>query len=215
MPLSRPLVIATLTVLLGCSGSPSEPPPVGPQPQQGEDTFSTNSLNRYDAHGARPSTWEIQSGTLSASGYALQSVLIRKDVSMADGWVETTSSRADDGGLVMGFQDNENYYLLAFRDDSAPAPRGWRNLALYKRRGPSEFTEVWTLDIVWPRGTPRTFRLELDDARLRVFVDGSVVGTWIDDLEAPLTGGIGVRHYGDNDAWEARFEVLRWLELLP
>ena len=188
---------------------------MGPQPQQGEDTFSTNSLGRYDAFEASPSTWEMQNGTLSASGFALQSVLIRKDVSMANGWVETTSSRADDGGLVIGFQDNDNYYLLAFRDDSAPGPRGWRNLALYKRRGPFEFTEVWTLDIVWPRGTPRTFRLELDDARLRVFVDGSVVGAWTDILEAPLTGGVGVRHYGDNDAWETRFEVFRWRELLP
>ncbi|HET7234628.1 MAG TPA: hypothetical protein VFJ16_31740 [Longimicrobium sp.] len=181
----------------------------------GEDDFGGNSLKRYRQQSDGGSHWAILDGTLVGTGPAIQSILVRRDARFADGWVETVSSRADDGGLVLRARDNGDYYLLAFRDDQAPPPRGEMNLALYHHVG-SEYRELWNRDVPWPRGSRHTIRLEAEGRWLRVYWDhelrGEVLASGRVNDPAPYTGpgGAGLRHYGEDARWITSFDSFRW-----
>jgi len=204
-PLRRALSTAGCALLImACGGGDSITEPVV---RAGEDDFSSNTISRYRASSDGGDPWAIREGRLIGDGQGIQSVLIRDDEALESGWVETRTSYADDAGLVLGYRDNENYYLFTFRDDSAPDPRGVRNLAVYQRMD-GRFFEVWTKDVNWPRGVERTFRLELRGDRLRVFMNGHLMA---DGPVHPNGGkGFGLRHYGASGGWQNRFESFRW-----
>lgn len=174
----------------------------------GEDRFDANTLPEYVQHADSAASWTVAQGTLTASGYGIHSVLIRSGVAIRDGWVETTSDHIDDGGLVLRFQDNRNYYLLALRDDSSPSPRPNENLKLYKRVD-GFFDQLWSKDLDWPRGTSRTVRFEAVGTQLNISVDGVPVAS-VEDPSAIVRGGVGLRHYGDSAAWTSTYDLLRW-----
>ena len=180
-----------------------------------EDTFDANSLSSFTGSTDGGSNWSIQGGALVGTGPANQSVLIRNGFSATNGWVETVSSYADDGGLVLRYRDASDYYLLAFRDDGAPPPRAELNLALYHKNN-GDYDEMWRRDIVWPRGSARTIRFEADGAVLRVYVNGVLEGEVIpspainDPFPYVGPGGVGVRHYGDSAGWRTAFDNFRW-----
>jgi hypothetical protein len=207
------LAAAALLALTACKGSTGRHPV--PLPAYTEDSFDTNSLPSYERHSDGGDDWKILNGTLVGSGPAIQSVLVRNGVSMTDGWVEAVSSRADDGGLVLRFEDGANYYLLTFRDDAAPAPRGDENLAVYHHIG-DEYDQMWVKDVRWTRGSPHTIRFEAEGGLLRVYFDGVQQVELMPDPEindpAPYTGagGLGVRHYGDDSGWITVFDAVRW-----
>jgi hypothetical protein len=181
----------------------------------GEDRFDLDSRQEYAGYSEGGANWSVDDGRLIGSGPARQSVLLRRGVRAADGWVETESSRADDGGLVLRFVDASDYYLLAFRDDQAPAPRGERNLALYHHEH-GRYDEMWSRDVDWPRGTLRRIRFSADGPRLRVELDGVSLVThkpaqgWNDASPSSAAGGMGMRHYGADAGWITHFEVFRW-----
>lgn len=208
------LPVLLLTALLaGCNGSTDPDPNPEPQPLQGRDDFNVNSLAAYDqaAVGAL-GQWTVGAGRLTATGPAEQAVLVREETAFADGYVEAVSNRADDGGLVLRFTSEGSYYLLAFRDDSAPGPFPDRNLAVYRRVG-DRFEEIAQGDIQWPRGTTRTIRFAIDGGLIRVSVDGEVVGQVVDPLPLPA-GRAGLRHYGEDERWITVFDSFRWREEL-
>lgn len=181
----------------------------GSQDGAGEDRFdSSSSLAAYTAHADARGAWEVRGGELLGDGTAIQSVLVRDGVRFADGWVETRTEAVDDGGLVLRFQDNANYYLLAIRDDASPSPRGSENVKLYKRLG-GRFIEMGHADVRWPRGEVHTVRLRAAGRRLTVCLDGRLLGG-VDDPDPLPAGGMGLRHYGGDDAWQSRFHELRW-----
>lgn len=178
---------------------------------QGEDSFATDSLHQYEqASEGTAGSWQVSGGRLTATGPAIQSVLVRRDPGFADGYVEAVATRADDGGLVLRYTSERAYYLLAFRDDAAPHPRGELNLALYRRVG-DRFAEMAQQDVRWARGTARTIRFQADGAVLRAFVDGEPVLEVTDPR--PLSGGrVGLRHYGADKRWITTFDAFRWRE---
>jgi hypothetical protein len=178
-----------------------------PRHLTGGDGFSRNSLGSYRQPSDGGARWTLAGGTLVGSGPAIQSVLVRKDAIFADGWVETVSSRADDGGLVLRVRDNGDYYLLAFRDDQAPEPRGTLNLAIYHHVG-TAYHEMWSTGVAWPRGSRHTIRFEAVDQERR----GEVQATARANDPAPYTGPgrVGLRHYGDDPGWVTRFDSFRW-----
>lgn len=206
-----PLLLAAL-FLAGCNGGSTDPgTDPEPQPVQGQDDFSSNSLGQYDRFAVgTQGTWNVAGGVLTATGPAIQSVLVRQGTSFADGYAETVSSRADDGGLVLRFTSESSYYLLAFRDDSAPGPFGTFNLAVYRRFG-ERFEEIARENINWPRGTSRTIRFGVAGGVLRVHVDGQLVGEVTDPSPLPA-GRVGLRQYGDTNGWITLFDSLRWRE---
>lgn len=134
---------------------------------------------------------------------------------MTDGWVEAVSQRADDGGLVLRYLSGSDYYLLAFRDDQAPAPRGAYNLAIYHHFG-WEYRELWHGDVRWPRGSSHAIRLAAEGRRLRAYFDGELAGevTLAREANDPVPyfgrGGIGVRSYGLDSSWVTTFAAFRW-----
>lgn len=207
--------LATLLALGACrSSTHSSPPPYS------EDPFDQNTLPSYASYTDNGANWQIQGGALIGTGPADQSVLVRNGESMADGWVETVSSRADDGGLVLRFVNQSNYYLLAFRDDAAPPPRGSYNIALYHHVN-GEYDEIARADVAWTRGTTHTIRFQAAGATFSVYFDGLLVGTVTPTPQlndpAPYTGagGFGVRHFGADPAWITRFETFRWHNTAP
>jgi hypothetical protein len=171
------------------------------------DTFnSSSSLERYTIHNT-PGAWAVADGKLYADTAARQSVVIRKSAQLTDGWVETESDAATDGGLVLRFQGSGNYYLLAFRDDSQFF---YANVEMYRAVGGQFVNIAGPVDIPWNPGTRRTFRFEAEGSTLSAYVDGVRVLQATDPTYA--TGGFGLRH--DNTRqWPdvvSRFDVLRW-----
>jgi hypothetical protein len=137
----------------------------------------------------------------------VQSVAIRKGVTMEDGWVETETDQAADGGLVLRFESEGNYYLLAIRDDSR---FGWANLEVY-RAWDGEFQRLaLPVDLPFPPGARKTIRFEARGNVLTAYLDGVLVLQVTDDTYT--SGGFGLRH--DNTRGEkgitSRFDLLRW-----
>ena len=207
--------VFAVALLAGACESTTDSNPTPPEPAVTEDSFNSNTLSSYTVSTDGGFNWVIENGTLVGTGPAIQSVLVRNGVTMTNGWVETTTSHADDGGLVLRYQHGGDYYLLAFRDDGAPAPRGMLNLALYHRNN-GDYDEFWRKDISWPRGSARTIRFQAEGSVLRVFVNGVLEGEVIpapainDPFPYSGQGSIGVRHYGDTSTWRTVFDVFRW-----
>lgn len=176
-----------------------------------EDTFAAGPLSRYSAYSDKGYPWAVGPNSLQGNGVGLQSILIRNSVSLTDGWVETVVDSADDGGLVLRFYDNENYYLLAIRDDRAPFPRNIDNLQIYRRSGTGQggFVSLWRTDVTWPRGSPHRVRFEAKGDRLAVYFDAHRVAE-ISDTQHLRGEGIGLRHYGNNAAWITRYRSFSW-----
>jgi hypothetical protein len=170
------------------------------------DTFDGGSLANYTVY-ETPGAWAVSGGYLTAGTSAVQSVVIRKGVTMEDGWVETETDRAADGGLVLRFESEGNYYLLAIRDDSR---FDWANLEMY-RAWDGEFQRLAEpVDLPFPPGERRTIRFEARGHVLTAYLDGVPVLQVTDDTYT--SGGFGVRH--DNTRGEksitSRFGLLRW-----
>lgn len=179
------------------------------------DSFSTNTLASYSSYSDGGANWTIAGGQLVGTGPANQSVLVRSGVSFTDGWVEAVSPGADDGGLVLRFRNSSDYYLLAFRDDAAPDPRGVYNLAMYHHNGP-DYDQMWVGNVSWPRGSVHTVRFEAEGQVLRVYFDGVMQTELIpsppvnDPVPYYGEGGIGIRHYGATAGWVSTFDEFRW-----
>ncbi len=176
----------------------------------GEDPFDTNTIDRYTQFADVPATWSIAQGMLTAQGAGEQSMLIRNDVLVRDGWVEAEMDRADEGGLVLRFQDQSNLYLLAIRDDGSLL--GHRNLELFRRSGRQWILLVYGRDITWPRGTARKIRFEAVGTRLRAYADGTLI-VEVTDSVIQGAGRVGMRYHDVPETPGtdmARYYTFRW-----
>lgn len=205
--MSNLTVRLTVCVILGMAGCSSATRPLG----YGGDSFGPNALASYDHFSDGGNPWHVSPDTLKADGVGVQSVLIRKNEGFDEGWVAIETDRADDAGLVLNFVDNEHYYLLAIRDDSAPDPRPHENLELYERSGagPGGFKVLWVKDIAWPRGTNHRVRFFTTRKGFVVFVDEKMAEE-IPHVPAFTGYRFGIRHYGSGDTWHDRFRNFNW-----
>jgi hypothetical protein len=199
------LLCAVLALAAAGCRCTSVPAPA-PGPVAGTDTFAAHALDRYTIHGSSEA-WFVRDGFLNAGTLAAQSVVIRDSLSIADGWVETETDRVTDGGLVLRFAGNGDYYLLPIRDDTQ---YGYANLEIYRAAG-NEFTTIGgPLDVSFPPGVRRTIRFQAVGATLTAYLDGAPVLQASDHAYA--AGGFGLRH--DNTRGlpgvVSRFDVLRW-----
>jgi hypothetical protein len=170
------------------------------------DNFDGTSLASYTFYNTT-SAWSMSGGYLNASTAARQSVGIRNGATIANGYVETVTDQASDGGLVLRFQSSGNYYLMAIRDDSR---FGHANVEIYRASGGSFTRLAGPVDLSFVRGGSKTFRFEASGSTLKAYMDGNVVLQATDGTYT--SGGFGVRH--DNSRGEtgitSRFDLLRW-----
>jgi protocatechuate 3,4-dioxygenase beta subunit len=122
----------------------------------GSDTFDSGSLDPYTQFADVPASWSIASGVLTATGAGQQAHLIRTGVQFTDGWVEAEMDRADEGGLVLRFRDQNNFYLLAIRDNGSLL--GQRTVEIFKRVNGQFVVLAFGVPVNWPRGEVRTVR---------------------------------------------------------
>ncbi|MDB4948698.1 MAG: hypothetical protein JWM27_1347 [Gemmatimonadetes bacterium] len=179
----------------------------------GEESFRSPGLPRFTQHATVGAAWRVAGGVLEVSGAGDQSVLIRDGSVVEDGWVEVRSDHADEGGLVLRFVDNDNYYLLAFRDDGSLL--GFRNVEFFRRRAGhfQILTPGYGKDIPWPRGVERTVRFEAVENVLRVYVDGVLVDSVADPEPIMQPGAVGLRYHDVPEAPGSdfsRYRSLRW-----
>lgn len=176
----------------------------------GSDTFDSGSLNAYTHFSDVPASWSIASGVLTAAGAGEQSHLVRTGVQFTDGWVEAEMDRADEGGLVLRFRDQGNFYLLAIRDNGSLL--GHRTVEIFKRLD-GEFTVLaFGVPLNWPRGQVRTVRFEAVGSSLRAYVNGVLIHQ-VTDSSLTQAGAVGMRYHDVPEAAGtdmARYLAFRW-----
>lgn len=174
----------------------------------GSDTFDSGSLDPYTQFADVPASWSIANGVLTATGAGQQSHLIRSGVLFTDGWVEAEMDRADEGGLVLRFRDQNNFYLLAIRDNGSLL--GQRTVEIFKRVN-GEFTVLaFGVPLNWPRGQVRTVRFEAVGNSLRAYVNGALIHQ-VTDNSFTQAGAVGVRYHDVPEA--PGFDVAQYLTL--
>lgn len=174
-------------------------------------TRGGNILTQYTHYSDEANPWSAHGDTLRGDGYGIQSVRIRNDRSIFNGYVEVDASSVDDGGLVLRFRDNEHYYLLAIRDDSAPPPRNVDNLQIYRRNGTGAggFFSLFKKNVTWPRGETHRIRFSVSGSTFTVSMDGVVLGG-VTEPSLDSGTGFGLRHYGRSESWTSRYRNFRW-----
>lgn len=168
-----------------------------------EDTFDTDSTAQYTQSSDGAATWAISGGELVATG-GTQSVFIRNGTSYADVVIECDINHAYDGGLVLRFVNNSNYYLLVLADDSSANPS--QNLRIFSRVAGS-FTLLGEADVTWARGTSKKIRFRAVGTALSASVEGTQVLSVVDSAIAG-PGGVGVRN--NSAGQQAKYQALRW-----
>jgi hypothetical protein len=153
-----------------------------------QDLFDTDQLTKYTSGGDTAATWAVSGGMLTGTG-GTQATLIKDDLLLQNCEIVINSNQAYDGGIIARYQDNNNYYMLALRDDSGIAPN--ENLCIYKRVG-GTFTSLVSANVTWPRGTSKQIKFTLHGSRLEAWFDGVKV---ISITDTTFTGGgVGFRN---------------------
>lgn len=167
------------------------------------DLFDTDTTSLYTQYADTAGTWAISGGELVATGGG-HTVFIRNGTSYTDVAIEADINYIYDGGLVLRFIDNSNYYLAVLGDDSGSAPT--QNVRIYKRVS-GAFTQLGSsVDIVWTRGVSKTVRFQAVGTTLQVFVDG-VSQLSVTDSAIAGPGGVGMRN---SSSQQSKFQAFRW-----
>ena len=140
-----------------------------------------NNDNLVSSPWAPPEMLEVTGGS--------QATLIKNDLSLQDCEIEINSDQSHDGGIIVRYQDNNNYYLLASRDDSGANPD--ENLRIYKRVG-GTFTALGFANMAWPRGTSKQIKFSCKGSRLEAYFEGIKVLSVTDTTFT--SGGVGLRN---------------------
>lgn len=175
----------------------------------GTDDFSTDTLSSYTMtmDGGSPSV-AIAGGVLTiTSPPGCQASLTRNGTSILNGYVEADIDTAQDSGLLLRFQDQNNFYLLAISDDSGSNPTA--NLMLY-RRVSGVFTLLGTYDASFSRGIPKTIKLYASGSAIKCALNGVEVIS-ATDASIGAAGKIGMRGNGPPvGTTNNKFNELRW-----
>ncbi|HEY0024320.1 MAG TPA: hypothetical protein VGB24_15495 [Longimicrobium sp.] len=180
------------------------------QPGQGTGGFTSGDLSNFATYGTFDG-WRITNGYMTATGSTGSSVQLRQGVTIADGWVETETDQAVDGGLVVRAQSNgSSHYLLAIRDDSR---YGHANIQIYKAVNGSYTSLSPQVDLSFPRGITKKIRFEAVGTTLKAYFDGTLVAQATDATFTSGLLGFRVNHVYSAD--QTRYAVLRWSVVSP
>lgn len=172
-------------------------PPTGFSPWSSEadpirDNFENNMLWKYTLSSDSPGTWNMQQGQLQGGG-GVQSLRLVPNILAADVKLTLQGYYIDDGGMILRYLDNSNYYLLTMADLSSSGAGTFR---IYKRVGGS-FTQISAdIHVSFPRFSIHEFSFEAVGNTLNVYMDGVVVGSATDSTFSGA-GRIGFRQNND------------------
>lgn len=178
-------------------------------PSAGSDDFDVDSSLLYTiTKDTGAPTIAIASSMMTITSPAgCQASVTRNGTSIQNGYVEADASIAQDSGLLFRFIDQNNFYLLAMKDDTSAGSAD--NLVLYKRVSGS-FTPITSSNVTWPRGTSATIRLSGTGVTIKVSFNGTDVIT-ITDGSISGPGKIGLRGNGPpGGTTDNKFLALRW-----
>jgi hypothetical protein len=170
------------------------------------DTFSTNTLANYTVtKDSGTPNWVVTGGAMNASSaLGTQSICTYNSFSAANASAEVVINSASDSGVVVRFQDQNNFYLLALSDDSGSSPTA--NMRLYKRVA-GTFTQLGSsYNATFPNLSSHTFRLTANGTTLTAYMDGVAVIT-VTDSAISAAGKVGMRanqnggDYFDSFSW--------------
>lgn len=165
------------------------------------DTFDSNTISNYTEYSDSSGNWTISNGYLSASTGS-QSILTPSDASFTNGEISCIISQADDGGMVLRLLDNNNYYLVTIRDNSASSPSVRNQLYLYKRGG-GNYSIIGSANIpLFTRNTPTkmTFYAKGDNLIVKV---KDIIYINVTDSTFTSSGKCGVRMHSGQHQYES------------
>jgi phage-related protein len=170
------------------------------------DTFSSAStLSNYVSGGDTIGSWLVLAGNLAATGN--KSTLIKKDLAIGDVQIDVISSQAEHAGLILRYQDNDNYYLLEIGDDVSGMST---NFILWKRVN-GNFGRLALADVTWGSGSQKTIGFRACGKRLEVFFSGLKVIS-IEDPEF-VSGKVGF--YQDTSSNNLIFSECNVYHVIP
>ena len=180
----------------------------------GSDGFDTNTGALYTV-GKRLATTAVLSiqtassfAYLYAEGYGVHAVAFRNDFLTDNGYIECDTDTAFEAGIVFRYKDINNYYLLAFGNDSGTYPA--QNMRLLKSVG-GVFTQLGSsVDLAWSSGQ-KTFRLEVVGTSIKAYVGGVLQ---IDVTDSDISGEGRVGFYSNSQSTADRTNALRWSNAL-
>ena len=168
-----------------------------------EDAFATDTSASYTQYADTAGTWAISGGELVATNGA-HALFIRNGTSYTDVVIEADINHAHNGGLVLRFIDNNNYYLATLCDDSGGSPT--QNLQLFKRVA-GTFTQIGSnINLAWVRGTSKKVRFQISGTALSISIDGTLALSGTDSAIAG-PGGVGMRN---SDTGQSKYQAFRW-----
>lgn len=175
--------------------------------------FEAGTRSRYVAtHDNGSTQWTLSDGIMIATAAVAnaRTALTLNSVYYKDVAVQTTSNWVAEGGLVLRYQDNANYYLVTFADGSSALNPGKVRLLKKVAGTYTLLAESTVLSMV--RGVYHTFRFEAIGSALRALVDGSEVVSATDSSINNI-GKIGLWANFDGTSGTNIFKTFGWTDL--
>lgn len=175
----------------------------------GDGAYTDSDLNNSDTPGAT-----------YGSGWAADNWIVRGEL-VAEGGIEAEYTNEDDDtiGVVMAHDGDATFYLAGHSDGSVPPPMGTiDDPTLFLIRVEAGAATVLAARVLDLSGGPHLVRLDRDDERLTISVDGALQ-LQVDD-PAPLAAGqagfyaydTGDDGWGGTEAWFDGVRVFAWDE---
>ena len=161
------------------------------------DDFTDNQSSKWTAVGSSY-TWthDTLNEYLHIQGTGAGEFYIN-NFEMQNGRILVDLSDCADGGIITRYQDENNFYMLAIRDNTTLS--NTRQIELYKRLSSTyQILKSSVVDI--PRGTRVAVELEIVGNDFTAYVNGSSVLTHY-DASIPGRGKVGYRNYRSTTSW--------------
>lgn len=176
-----------------------------------DDTFDTDTSSGYTATlrtggAAATWTWDTANTRLVSSGGQEALLLFTSDTSFQDGEVLIDTDQADQAGIVLRYQDTNNYYDLAIYDSASTLNQSI--VQLYRVSGGTR-TLLTSSPITFPRGIFKRFKATASSNVISISLDGSTLFSYHDAAPISTAGKVGVRAGYASVAGTSHYSQLR------
>jgi len=174
------------------------------------DDFSADTRSLYTSTGNTLATWTVSGGKMIATD-GIQAKLLRNG--LFSDRISCKMTRADDAGLVLRYQDANNYYVLVITDASSSSVNP-NSVLMYKKVGGS-YTLIGPRAIIdFVRGVESKFEFIAIGSRLIVKHNDAVV-MQVTDTSLPGTGLAGLRNNQSASPCIAEYTEFMWHAVDP